>query len=84
MRCFAGAVQRGPARYALGLAALLALTLAPLWTAGRLALALALSAGTSASLIVAASTTTVAIATASIGLDLGAVLNPALPWLVLA
>ena len=82
MRCFAGAVQRGPARYALGLAALLALTLAPLWTAGRLALAL--SAGTSASLIVAASTTTVAIATASIGLDLGAVLNPALPWLVLA
>lgn len=76
-----GGVQRGPARYALGLAALLALVLVPLWTAWRLALAL--SAGTSASLTITAGAATAAIPTASIGLDMGAVLNSALPWLVL-
>jgi len=76
-----GGVQRGPERYALGLAALLALALAPLWTAWRLALSL--SAGTSASLIITAGAATAAIPAASIGLDMGAVLNSALPWLVL-
>lgn len=76
-----GGAQRGPARYALGLAALLALVLVPLWTAWRLALAL--SAGTSASLALTAGAATAAIPAASIGLDMGAVLNSALPWLVL-
>ena len=77
-----GGMQRGPARYALGLAALLTLALATLWTAWRLAQAL--TATTGASLTLTAVATTVATPAAATGMDISAVLNSTLPWLVLA
>ena len=77
-----GSVRRGPARYALGLAALLALALAPLWTAWRLALALTATAV--APLAIQSGATAATLPVAATGLDIGAVLNATLPWLVLA
>ncbi len=77
-----GSMPRGNARYALGLAALLALALIPLWTAWRLA-ASALPQGIPILLRVIGTT---ALAPTSSGdrMSLTAALNAALPWLVLA
>ena len=77
-----GSMQRGPARYALGLAALLMLALAPLWTAWRLVQALTATTGTSLTLTAVAATA--ATPAAASGMDMSTVLNATLPWLVLA
>ena len=77
-----GSVPRGNARYALGLAALLALALIPSWTAWQLATS-ALPKGASGLLAVMGRAAV--SATPSGGrLSLAAVTNAALPWLVLA
>lgn len=76
-----GSMPRGNARYALGLAALLALALTPLWTAWQLATA-ALPKG-SPGLLAVMGRTAVAATTSSGRLSLAAATNAALPWLVL-
>jgi TonB family protein len=77
-----GSMPRGNARYALGLAALVALALIPLWTAWQLATS-ALPKGSPVVLEVMGRTA-VATTTSSDGrLSLTAATNTALPWLVL-
>lgn len=76
-----GSMPRGNARYALGLAALLALALIPLWTAWQLATS-TLPKGTSG-LLAVMGRTAVAATTSGDRLSLAAVTNAALPWLVL-
>ena len=77
-----GSMPRGNARYALGLAALLALALIPLWTAWQLATS-ALPKGT-LGLLAVMGRTAVAATTSGGRLSLAAATNAALPWLVLA
>lgn len=76
-----GGVARGPARYALGMAALLALALAPLWTAWRLGSAAASTHG--ASFVMMTGTIAAALPVTP-PFSVGSALNAALPWLVLA
>ena len=74
-------MPRGNARYALGLAALLALALIPLWTAWQLATT-ALPKG-APSLLAAMGRTAMAATTPRGHPSLAAAMNAALPWLVL-